>query len=237
MPSRNTIKTYVKDGIYHIYNRGVEKRNIFLDEQDYKIFLYYLKSYLLPLEQQDKSKLPSSLKRINSFNLFEEIKLIAYCLMPNHFHLLVKQLSERAIVEFMKRMSNAYVEYFNKKYDRQGSLFQGRYKASLVVEDVYFMYLSSYIHRNTLELFAKLSPREKIKKMEEYSYSSYPDYLGKRNTPWVCRDEILSLFEHGSDRIISKFSSYKQFVEELETADLLDGDMALDRGATPTEIV
>lgn len=228
MPSPNAIKTYIKDGIYHIYNRGVEKRDIFIDEQDYKIFLYYLKSYLLPLEEQDRTKMPSSLKRLDFLVLAEEIQLIAYCLMPNHFHFLVKQSSERAIVEFMKRLSNAYVEYFNKKYKRQGTLFQGRYKASLVSEEIYFTYLSSYIHRNPLGLFLRISEEEKIKKMRRYPYSSYLDYLGQRNTRWIHAKEILSLFENKHRGFISEFNSYQEFVEELEVKDLLKNGMGID---------
>ncbi len=228
MPSKNAIKTYVKNGIYHIYNRGVEKRDIFLDKQDYNIFLHYLKSYLLPIEQQDKAKLPFSIRHSNSFDLPKEIRLLAYCLMPNHFHFMIKQLTERTIAEFMKRLGNAYVEYFNKKYDRQGSLFQGRYKACLVENEIYFLYLSSYIHRNPLEMFSRLSAEQKIKKLREFQYSSYPDYLNSRNTPWVHKDEIMSVFREKGESIESGLNSYRKFVEEYIPEEVIGKDFILD---------
>lgn len=229
MPSKNIIKTYIQDGVYHIYNRGIDKRDIFLDEQDYKMFLYYLKSYLLPIEQQEKSKLPSSIRRLKSFDLSKQIQLLAYCLMPNHFHLLIKQSTERAIVELMKRLGNAYVEYFNRKYDRRGPLFQGRYKASLVTKDIYFIYLSSYIHRNPLDLFSdKLPPEQQVKKLREFSYSSYPDYLGKRNTAWINKDEIMSIFKDKGERIDSDIDSYQKFVEEYIPEEVIGKDFAID---------
>lgn len=228
MPSKNIIKTYVKDGIYHIYNRGVEKRDIFLDEQDYKIFLYYLKSYFLPSKQQEKSKLPYSVRFLKSFDLSEQIHLLVYCLMPNHFHFLVKQSTERAIVELMRRLSNAYVEYFNKKYDRRGPLFQGRYKARLVEDDIYFLYVSSYIHRNPLELFSRLPLEQKIKKLREFQYSSYPDYLNKRNTLWVYKDEIMPIFREKGESIESGLNSYRKFVEEYIPEEMMEKDFSLE---------
>ena len=180
MPSKNTIRIYLAGGYYHIYNRGVEKREIFLDETDYEIFLYYLKSYLLSPDSPEHKRLPFSLHyEYSSCDLYKRINLLAYCLMPNHFHLMVKQLDEKAIIEFMKRLSNAYTEYFNKKYDRVGPLFQGRYKAVLIDCEEYFLHLSRYIHRNPLEIV------DKIDDLINYSYSSYPDYCGKKQTKWL----------------------------------------------------
>lgn len=223
MPSRNTVKIYVANGIYHIYNRGVEKRKIFLDEQDYKIFLYYLKSYLLPVDQQTKP--PRGIKYLDNFSLYKDIRLFAYCLMPTHFHLMLKQLTEKAIVEFMRRLSNAYVEYFNKKYERVGPLFQGRYKAAHIDEENYFLHLSRYIHLNPLELFE--GEKNKFKKLREYSYSSYQDYLGQRNSRWIYQEEIMNYFENTKD--ITGFSTYQSFVEEYsEESRVILNDLALD---------
>ncbi|MFA5050724.1 MAG: transposase [Patescibacteria group bacterium] len=210
MPSRNTIKIYIKDGIYHIYNRGVEKRIIFLDEQDYKIFLYYLKSYLTPastieLRRSDLRNLneePQKILKPDSrwrSDLHKKIKLLSYCLMPNHFHLIMKQSTERAIVEFMRRLTNAYVKYFNDKYDRTGPLFQGRYKAVLIDSESYFFHLSYYIHYNPVELFK--NDKDAIEKVENYPYSSYADYLGKRNTKWIDKELLMEDFKKGEEEI------------------------------------
>ena len=172
MPSKNTIKIYVQEGIYHVYNRGVEKRNIFLDNQDYQVFLYYLKSYLLSPENPIHKKLPVRVRLdFNDFDLHKRIRLMAYCLMPNHFHLMLKQLDEKAMTEFVKRLSNAYVRYFNEKYERIGSLFQGRYKAVSLDKENYFLHLTRYIHRNPQEVLKKFN----LTKLEDYPYSSYAD--------------------------------------------------------------
>ena len=106
----------------------------------------------------------------------------------------------------MKRLINAYVRYFNDKNQRVGPLFQGRYKAILVTKDEYLQYLSYYIHINPIEL----SDYSEIGKLENYSYSSYPDYIGKRDTSWVFRDGILNYFQ-GKD----KFALYKEETENF----------------------
>ena len=204
MPSKNTIRNFIKGGIYHIYNRGVEKRDIFLDQQDYNIFLFYLKTYLTPPD--NKKKIPFNILRLGpDFDLYKNINLLCYVLMPNHFHFLVKQISKDAVTELMKRLTNAYVKYFNDKYQRVGPLFQGRYRGVLVLKDEYFMYLSFYIHINPIEL----PEYSDIKKLKNYSYSSYMDYIGKRNTSWVHKDYILNYIRK------DKFTTYKKFTEEL----------------------
>jgi len=190
MPSKNIVKIYVKDGVYHIYNRTLKGLNLFIDEQDYKIFLYYLKSYLSPLK--DQLKPPSSIKSDRKYSLYEKIKLLCYCLMPNHFHLMIQQLTERAMVEFMKRLIDAYIKYFNEKYDRRGSIFEGCYKAVLIDNERHFLYLPYYIHHNPEDLY-KDDP-EKIEKVKNYPYSSYGDYLGKRNTKWIYKDDLMEQF-------------------------------------------
>jgi putative transposase len=191
MPSKNVIKIYIKDGIYHIYNRGVEKRQIFMDEEDYRIFLYFLKRYLLSPDDVSwrsdlhKEWIPDPRWRSD---LHEEIRLLCYCLMPNHFHLMIQQLQERSITEFMKRLGNAYIDYFNKKNKRVGSLFQGRYKAALVQKESHFLYLPYYIHNNPSEL-------EDCDNPKNYSYSSYADYLGRRNTKWIFKEGLMEQFK------------------------------------------
>jgi len=128
--------------------------------------------------------------------------------MPNHFHLLLKQFTERAIVEFMRRVINSYTRYFNEKYKRIGALFQGCYRATLVETEFYLLHLSRYIHANPRELF------KNIQDFRKYSYSSYLDYLGDRNTKWLYPQEILSYFEkQKGDLGGDEFSSYQNFVE------------------------
>lgn len=210
MPAKNTIKTYIKDGYYHVYNRGVEKRTIFQDEQDYKVFLRYLKEALEP-PQNPKIRAVSFTLKGESFkgipkqskNFYKSIELIAFCLMPNHFHLLLKQLDTRSIEIFTRSLMTRFAMYFNKRYRRVGSLFQGPYKAANVENDEYLLHLSRYIHRNPLSVNRPLLP----------SYSSYAAYLDKQNIPWLKPQIVLSFFHQKSLPILKKINSYKKFVE------------------------
>lgn len=122
MPQKNSIKIYVENSYYHVYNRGVEKRKIFLDDQDYKVFLKYLKESLTeppPPEKIEKTFTlqGASFKGIPRMpkNYYQRVDLIAYCLMPNHFHLLIRQSEKRLLESFMRSVSTRYSMYFNKK--------------------------------------------------------------------------------------------------------------------------
>lgn len=202
MPSKNIIKEYVEEACYHVYNRGVAKQAIFLNEQDYKVFLSYLKIYLSKKDELQKIAPTRQLK-----NFFEEFILLAYCLMPNHFHMLVWQKNQRTIANFMRSIGTKYSRYFNKKYHRVGPVFQSRYKAVLVKTENQFIYLSKYIHRNPLPTRTDLV---------DYKYSSYMNYLGLINQTWVDKSEILSYFSK-----LNPKESYKEFVEEIDERDLL----------------
>lgn len=215
MPAKNSVKSYIENGYYHLYNRGVEKRTIFQDSQDYAVFLNYLKEYLLPKDEQglrnklaapntsykDKDKI-LKLLRLNNFT--DEIILIAYCLMPNHFHLLVKQKSSYSIDSFIQSLCTRYTMYFNRKYKRVGPLFQSVYKAVLVNTDEQFLHLTRYIHKQTLA-----SQGDTLR--GEGQPSSYHDYIGKSKTTWVHPDEVLSHFS----RTIPSLS-YESFVSQVE---------------------
>ena len=158
MPGGNAQKQYVEDNYYHIYNRGVEKRSIFQDSQDYGVFLSYLKEYLLPKDEHGLRDLLSNpnitykerdkiLKLLRLNNFAGEITLIAFCLMPNHFHFLVHQKSANSIDQFINSFGTRYTMYFNKKYKRVGKLYQGTYKAVIVTTDQQLLELTRYIHK------------------------------------------------------------------------------------------
>jgi len=223
MPSKNRLKIYVNDGFYHIYNRGVAKENIFNDIQDYKVFLKYLKQALTKSKIQ---KIDFSLRR-RSFeavprlpkNFIEEIDLIAYCLMPNHFHFLLRQKNQNSMESFMRSVITRYAQFFNKKYDRVGPVFQGRYKAILITQDNYLLHLTRYIHLNPAEFTNDL-----IK-----TYSSYADYLGLRRTTWIKPDTILKFFDNKTIPEIIKINSYKDFIENYKKdSKQVLGELALE---------
>lgn len=212
MPSKNSIKLYLENSYYHIYNRGVEKRKIFLDEQDYKTFLKYLKIYLEPPENAKSRKI--SIGESKSFdavprplnNFSNEIELTSYCLMPNHFHLLIYQKSNKSIEFFMRSIGTKYVQYFNKKYERVGYLFQGTYKAVLVKSDSQLLHLTRYIHLNPVSTFRESPLR--------YPYSSYGEYLGSRKTNWIKPQKILEYFKSAKNTSLKDVLSYQSFVED-----------------------
>ena len=213
MPSRNVVKTYVKDGYYHIYNRGVEKRKIFKSSQDYKVFLKYLKEYLTPPPKTEDLKTIFTLQGATfkgvprqPKNYAKKIELVAFCLMPNHFHLLIKQTSENDMKDFMRSLATRYSMYFNKKYERVGKLFQGHYKAVLITDDTYLLHLSRYIHLNVSEYSTNL-----VK-----AYSSYADYLGIRKTKWLNPELVLTFFNKAVLPELEKINSYKNFVEKYK---------------------
>ena len=211
MPARNCIKEYSGSTYYHVYNRGVAKQDIFLDNQDYKIFLSYLKIYLTPVDLQRLSSQVKSLAPSKKLkNYFQEIKLHAYCLMPNHFHLFVFQEESDSMTDFMRSLGTKYSKYFNKKYKREGPVFQSRYKAVLVQNENQFIYLSKYIHRNPLDIL----PTGTV--LADYKYSSYQNYLGRFYQAWVDKTEILSYFSK-----LNPEESYQRFVEEIDERDLL----------------
>ncbi|OGD87472.1 hypothetical protein A3J17_00065 [Candidatus Curtissbacteria bacterium RIFCSPLOWO2_02_FULL_40_11] len=188
MPAKNSLKIYLENGYYHIYNRGAGKSKIFKDNQDYNVFLHYLEKYLDP-------KSATSLR--------DKIKLLAYCLMPNHFHLFVFQKDKKGIVQFMRSLCTSYAMYFNKRYERSGTLFQGRYKAALVESEPYFLHLSRYIHLNPVGL---------VSDWQDYRYSSYKNFLGKNVDSWLDSELILNFFKQS--KYLNGNLSYKKFVED-----------------------
>ncbi len=227
MPSKNSIKQYLENGYYHIYNRGVEKRIIFLDKQDYSVFISYLKEYLLPkneklLHERLSDPMITSIERDNILktlrlnNFSDEIILLAYCLMPNHFHFFIKQRNQNTIDIFMRSLFTRYSMYFNKKYKRVGPLYQGAYKAVLIENEPQFLHLSRYIHKQALAFQGD--------SLEGYEGqpSSYPEYIGSRKTEWVKTEEILSFFSKSNSSL-----SYESFVKEEDDFEIL-GKLTLE---------
>ncbi|KKT72905.1 MAG: hypothetical protein UW69_C0077G0018 [Microgenomates group bacterium GW2011_GWA2_44_7] len=197
MPARNALKLYLEHGYYHIYNRGVAKNNIFLDQQDYAVFLSYLKEYLSP-----PATLYSADSRGRDYqrkNFYGEIELITYCLMPNHFHFLLSQLKSRSIESFARSLLGRYVTYFNKRHERIGHLFQDVYKGILIKNDEYLLWLNRYIHRNPTQILGDRIP------LASYKYSSYPAFLGLESHNWLKPNIILT-----------QIKDYQGFVEQTE---------------------
>lgn len=193
MPGRNVIKEYVAESYYHIYNRGVNKNNIFHDRQDRIVFLGLIKRYL-----GDESEKKPNRELYPSYK--DEIELLAYCLMNNHFHFFVYQESPTAITDFMKSLSVAYSMYFNRRYKRVGAVFQQRYRAVRITNDPQLLHLSRYIHMNPQNYAL-------------YDWSSLPYYLNAKTASWVKPNKILELF--GKNDYLAFLKEYENKREEL----------------------
>ena len=230
MPAKNSLKEYSSNSYYHIYNRGVEKRLIFQDKQDYTVFLSYLQTYLMAkdiesltrqlsdpsLNSREKDKILNMLK-LNNF--VDEITLLAYCLMPNHFHFLLKQKDADSMDKFMNSLGTRYTMYFNKKYERVGSLYQDVYKAVLVFTDEQLLNVSHYIHKNPVKNHPRLHTEGVPLRAYFSQPSSYPEYLGQIKTEWVHSEEILSYFSNSHSN-----KNYQNFLEESDNISIIDSN-------------
>lgn len=191
--------------IYHIYNRGVEKRTIFTNKREFSRAINAVKYYRfdkLPLKLSKFLVQPANKQKkiFESFNTEENmlVEIIAYCLMPNHFHFLLKQIKNNGISKFVSNFSNSYAKYFNTRHERLGSLLQGLFKAVLVETDEQLIHLSRYIHLNPVVSFII-----KEQNLESYPWSSLREYFNLEDG--ICKKEgVLNHFP--------SIEKYKQFV-------------------------
>src|SRR3989344_4787987 len=168
-------KNFAKGEMYHVYNRGVGKMNLFEDSDDFKVFLNRLKENLFPetakLAQDNKFSISTRYKKIYKRKLLppNSFDLICYCLMPNHFHLLIQQLTDLSVNKLISKVCTGFSIYYNKKHNRVGSVFQDAFKAVLIENNEQLLWTSLYIHEN---------PQKSglVEKPEDYEWSSFLDY-------------------------------------------------------------
>ena len=172
-------KDFAINEIYHVYNRGVGKMNIFLDETDYRVFFSRLKENLFP-KLIDYSLLPKHAARRKTLPP-SSFDLISYCLMPNHFHFLVKQNTDLPITQLVLKVCTGYSKYFNKKYDRVGSVFQDRFKSVRIKKNNQLLWVSYYIHKNPVESGL-------VRRPEKYKWSSFSEYKNLVSEP-ICKNK------------------------------------------------
>lgn len=212
---------------YHICNRGVEKKIIFHNDADYFRFLFLI------LYFQSNTKFPQVGRSIKEFvkhrvldNMEDIVKkriveLVVFCIMPNHFHLILRELEEGAISSYMQRVLNAYGKYYNTKYQKNGHVFQGPYRLIHVSGNSQMLHLGAYIHRNPREI------KEWFGTEDEYPWSSYQDYIGENR--WgnlLVQDIFLSQFKDKD--------TYRNFVE-TSPAKLLEEEFDyLSEWSTPS---
>ena len=197
-------RNFAKNGFYHIYNRGNAKQNVFLDDEDRSFFLYRLKENLPRLAEGALLQGASLVAEPSGRYIRKTLppgcfSLLSYCLMPNHFHFLIRQNTELSISKLIGKVFTSYSKYFNAKYDRVGHVFQDRFKAVLIETDSQLLWVSAYIHQNP-----KVAGL--VEDLVNYKWSSYPDYLGLRNGT-LCEKKFLL-------GMLAGVASYKQFVED-----------------------
>ena len=180
MPYRKS--TFFPGGYFHIYNRGVNRNQIFFSEEDYCYCLSLLKKYAETYY----------------------ITIIAYCLMPNHFHFILRQNSDKSISQFIGVVFNAYVQSVNKKYNRIGTLFEGRFKNTHIDNENYILQLCRYLHLNPVKARIVNAP-------EEWPYSDYNDWIAKRSLIQFDFNFISSYFKDPND--------YRKYVIDYSTSE------------------
>ena len=181
------------DHYYHVFNRGVDKRNIFLDKNDYTRFIRSMHSFnqLKPTRSLyflDNLKRQKGTESLNFRDSVPLIEIITYCLIPNHYHFLLKQITDGGVSEFIKRIATGYTTYFNQKNKRSGVLFQGPFKAVEIRSDGQLQKISCYINGN--------SEIHNITKATSWTWSSYMDYLNLRKGNLCNKNIILDQFKN-----------------------------------------
>jgi putative transposase len=219
--------------LFHVLSRGVDKRKIFLDDQDYLRFIHDL------FEFNDQERVNTTFYRFHHQPQSNDIasrkikierkprKLLvnihAFCLMPNHYHFLLSSRVENGISRFMKKINMGYAKYFNQRYERKGTLFEGRYKSIFIKDEAHFIHIPYYIHLNPLDLITPEWRERELKDykkamdfLNSYRWSSHLDYLGKHNFPSLTNRDFLSEFFGGSAEY---GRSVKKWLNELAVFD------------------
>ncbi len=220
--------------IYHVLNRGVDKRQIFMDKQDYFRFIHNLYEF----NDQERSELNyykfrdyganGKIAEAEKKDRETLVDILAFCLMPNHFHLLLSPKKESGIPQFMQKVSMGYSKYFNQKHERVGTLFQGPYKHIPVTNEIHFLHLPFYIHFNPLDLMYpewrenKMSnPKKALEFLKSYRWSSHLDYLKVKNFPSILNmAPLMEIFESHND--------YQKLVENYLKDIRVDPEVVLE---------
>lgn len=206
---------------YHLFNRGNAHQPIFFGLRDYQRFLktvnYY--QYTSPSLRLSKYLLLAREKRAEVLERLTQkgkllVEIFCFCLMPNHYHFLLKQKEENGISKFMSQLQNSYTKYFNVKRQRVGSVFQGQFRAVRVETDEQLIHLSRYIHLNPYSSFVVKS----LDELKDYPWSSLSDYLGEGEHSFLKRKLISDFFEDSKDyqRFVSDQADYQRRLEEIK---------------------
>lgn len=190
-------------GIYHVYNRGVRKEALFHDGKDYSRFLLLILTLQSDVNLKNISRLNDRFNKklqLDELDISTEgkerfVELISFCIMPNHFHIMVNQLVEGGLAKYMQKVLTAYTMYYNKKYNKTGHVFQGKYKSVFIEDDEQLVYTFIYIHKNPIDIDEDIF---------KYQWSSLADFLDTNRWGTYLKPEIVT------DRYGANLAKYKQ---------------------------
>lgn len=221
--------------LYHVLNHSIEGRNLFLDSQDYARFvhnLYEFNDTAPALEYSRRDSANVDVGHQKSYIWKRLVKIHGWCLMKDHYHLLISELVEGGLIKFMMKINIGYAKYYNERYGRHGHVFQGKTKKLLIKNEVHFLYILHYLHLNPLDYLkgaAKWRERDKsyIRNAKEaleylggYRWSSYLDYCGKKNFPSILTKNLFGeMFGNYREAI-------KDYLRDAETS--LTADLTLE---------
>ena len=218
MPGREL--RFVTDGIYHAFNHGIDPFQTFTNEGDYRRALLALEFYRLvtpPMKLSKFLSLDRETKKQIRNNLRQQerrVDVLSFCLMPNHFHLLLRQKKDGGIPKFMSDFQNSYTRFFNTKHERKGPLLLRPFKAVRIYSEQQLLHVSRYQHLNAYSSSIVRS----LEQLERYPWSSLPEYLGLVNQDLCEKETILSQFGSvGSYRnFIFDRADYQRSLEEIK---------------------
>lgn len=237
MPYRK--EKFANGEIYHIMLRGLDDNLIFKDMNDYYrgVFSIYEFNNAKPTEIRKRRQARRKEKKKSSGDPLSAVidkrdkfvDVLCFCFMPNHIHLLVKQLKDEGITKFMRKVGAGYGRYFNTKYKRKGYVFQNRFRSVYIGDDNQFRIIFNYIHSNPVSLIERgwkengvKEPDKVVKFLEDYKWSSYKDYLGENNFPSVTEREFMSDFVGGLEGCKIAIKDWMEYKKALsQSMDLL----------------
>jgi len=207
---------------YHVLNRGVDKRDIFLDDSDRARFVHDIWEFNDKENANNVFYRASQNKGLRNHYIPKEyiVNLHGWCLMNNHYHLLLSERVEGGLTKFIRRLNVGYANYFNERYERGGALFQGRTKKILIKGDPHFLHILHYIHLNPLDFETSTkdwragsikSISKALTLLSEYKWSSYHDYCKRQNFPSILTTEF---FDEVFGNYKKRISSY---IKDLDT--------------------
>ena len=224
------VRQFDSQRIYHIVLKTIDDNLLFKDINDYYrgIFTIYELNNSGAITIQRRRKIRNRLKKSGGDKTpFTDerdklVKILAFCFMPNHLHLLIQQLKDEGISRFMQKIGGGYAGYYNRKYQRKGHLFQDRFKAVYIEDDNQLRVVFVYIHTNPVALIESnwkekgiKNPDRAIEVIENYRWSSYQDYLGKKNFPSVTNRDFLTEVIGGPDRVRLIVNDWVQYKGEI----------------------